>query len=238
MVLFVGHPSDQVCFASFPKRPFCCARAGRVSAAAKTCYRQRLTTIRLLRSKGLEAKALQCLPGCPPGPDSLSVWAPRTSRAQGSLTSPLLARFFSRHLHFNPSLIKSVRHRGKSSTDASQDNSPVRSPELVDLAACSPVTMLPRAFVTLLTDLSYLPGALVLLHALRQLHPAPRDFKIVCLITPETVDARAIGILQNAGFDLVVGVEPIASGKRNYRGLELMGTSLRWHALTGQVVRI
>lgn len=87
--------------------------------------------------------------------------------------------------------------------------------------------MLPRAFVTLLTDSSYLPGALVLLHALRQLHPAPRGFKIVCLITPETVDARAIGILQNAGFDLVVGVEPISSGKQNYRGLELMGTSPR-----------
>lgn len=83
--------------------------------------------------------------------------------------------------------------------------------------------MLPRAFVTLLTDSTYLPGALVLLYALKELHPGPRDFKIVCLITPETVDARAIGVLQNAGFDLVIGVEPIASGKANYTGLELMG---------------
>lgn len=83
--------------------------------------------------------------------------------------------------------------------------------------------MLPRAFVTLLTDSSYLPGALVLLYALRELHPAPRDFQIVCLITPETVDARVTGVLQNAGFDLVIGVEPIASDQANFRGLELMG---------------
>lgn len=66
----------------------------------------------------------------------------------------------------------------------------------------------------------------MLLNALRDLHPAPRDFKIVCLITPETVDARAIGILQNAGFDIVIGVEPIASGKADYPGLELMGSLL------------
>ena len=82
---------------------------------------------------------------------------------------------------------------------------------------------LPNAFVTLLTTPSYLPGALVLLHALFNLHPAPRDFKIVCLVTPETVDARTIGELRKAGFDLVIGVEPIGSGASGRVGLDLMG---------------
>lgn len=82
---------------------------------------------------------------------------------------------------------------------------------------------LPNAFVTLLTNSSYLPGALVLLHSLQDLHPAPRSFKIVCLVTPETVDARTIGVLRNAGYDLVIGVEPIASGASGQQGLELMG---------------
>ncbi|WOO82835.1 Glycogenin-1 [Vanrija pseudolonga] len=82
---------------------------------------------------------------------------------------------------------------------------------------------LPNAFVTLLTDSSYLPGALVLLHSLQDLHPAPRSFKIVCLVTPETVDARTIGVLRNAGYDLVIGVEPIASGASGQQGLQLMG---------------
>lgn len=82
---------------------------------------------------------------------------------------------------------------------------------------------LPNAFVTLLTTSSYLPGALVLLHALHDLHPAPRDFQIVALVTPETVDAATIGELRRAGYDLVIGVEPIGSGKAGQVGLELMG---------------
>nr|XP_019048362.1 hypothetical protein I302_02133 [Kwoniella bestiolae CBS 10118]OCF27292.1 hypothetical protein I302_02133 [Kwoniella bestiolae CBS 10118] len=82
---------------------------------------------------------------------------------------------------------------------------------------------LPNAFVTLLTTPSYLPGALVLLHSLLDLHPAPRDFKIVCLVTPETVDAKTIGELRKAGFDLVIGVEPIGSGRAGQQGLHLMG---------------
>jgi len=82
---------------------------------------------------------------------------------------------------------------------------------------------LPKAAVTLLTNASYLPGALVLLHSLRELHPAPRDFKIVCLVTPETVDARTIGALRSSGYDLVIGVEPIASGETGVQGLSLMG---------------
>ncbi|KAL7420151.1 glycogenin glucosyltransferase [Cryptotrichosporon argae] len=82
---------------------------------------------------------------------------------------------------------------------------------------------LPNAFVTLLTTPSYLPGALVLLHSLLALHPAPRDFKTVCLVTPETVDAKSIGALREAGYDLVIGVEPIGSGVPGQEGLELMG---------------
>ncbi|WVN86039.1 uncharacterized protein L203_101197 [Cryptococcus depauperatus CBS 7841] len=82
---------------------------------------------------------------------------------------------------------------------------------------------LPNAFVTLLTTPSYLPGALVLLHSLRKLHPEPRDFKIVALVTPETVDAKTIGELRNAGYDIVIGVEPIGSGKSGWENLHLMG---------------
>lgn len=84
---------------------------------------------------------------------------------------------------------------------------------------------LPNAFITLLTTPSYLPGALVLLHALQELHPAPRDFKIVCLVTPETVDAKTIKTLREAGYDLVIGVEPIGSGVGGGEGLRLMGES-------------
>lgn len=88
-----------------------------------------------------------------------------------------------------------------------------------------PAMSLPNAFVTLLTTPAYLPGALVLLHSLLTLHPEPRDFKIVCLVTPETVDAKTIGELRKAGFDLVIGVEPIGSGIPGQDALALMGTS-------------
>lgn len=80
-----------------------------------------------------------------------------------------------------------------------------------------------NAFVTLLTTSSYLPGALVLLHALRALHPAPCDFQIIALVTPETVDAKTIGELRKAGYDLVIGVEPIGSGSPGQESLNLMG---------------
>lgn len=90
------------------------------------------------------------------------------------------------------------------------------------------------AFVTLLTTDSYLPGALVLLHSLLELHPAPRDFKIVALVTPETVDAKSIGELRRAGYDLVIGVEPIGSGKPGQQGLDLMGM----HPLSSAVATI
>jgi hypothetical protein len=84
---------------------------------------------------------------------------------------------------------------------------------------------LPNAFVTLLTTPSYLPGALVLLHSILDLHPEPREFKTVCLVTPETVDAKTIGTLREAGWDMVIGVEPIGSGIAGDQGLRLMGKS-------------
>ncbi|KAL7417787.1 hypothetical protein BDY24DRAFT_411740 [Mrakia frigida] len=81
------------------------------------------------------------------------------------------------------------------------------------------------AFVTLLSSTSYLPGALVLGHSLRSLHrPSslnPIPFKLVCLVTPETVDAKSIKQLREV-WDLVVGVEVLeCSGQQE--GLGLLG---------------
>lgn len=83
---------------------------------------------------------------------------------------------------------------------------------------------LPNAFVTLLNSSSYLPGALVLCHALNDLHPHPREieFQTVCVVTPETVDVGSIKQLRQA-FDVVIGVEVIASGAEGEDGLNLMG---------------
>ncbi|KAI0296247.1 hypothetical protein BC826DRAFT_1006072 [Russula brevipes] len=83
----------------------------------------------------------------------------------------------------------------------------------------------PYAFVTLLTSDSYLPGALTLAAALKDVHPSPApppevDFQTVCLVTPETVDISSIKLLRKA-FDLVVGVEIIE--ENNERGLQLLG---------------
>jgi hypothetical protein len=83
----------------------------------------------------------------------------------------------------------------------------------------------PYAFVTLLTSDSYLPGALTLAAALKDIHPSPSvppevDFQTVCLVTPETVDISSIKLLRKA-FDLVVGVEIIEED--NERGLQLLG---------------
>lgn len=88
----------------------------------------------------------------------------------------------------------------------------------------SPPPTLPYAFVTLLNSSSYLPGALVLAHALNDLHPHPRkiDFQTVCLVTPETVDVQSIKELRKA-FDAVVGVEVITSGAEGQASLQLMG---------------
>ncbi|KAJ7705984.1 hypothetical protein B0H17DRAFT_1192544 [Mycena rosella] len=83
----------------------------------------------------------------------------------------------------------------------------------------------PFAFVTLLTSDAYLPGALVLAGALKDVHPAPPvapevDFQTVCLVTPESVDVSTIKLLRRA-YDVVVGVEIIA--QEDDKGLKLLG---------------
>ena len=83
----------------------------------------------------------------------------------------------------------------------------------------------PYAFVSLLTSDSYLPGALTVAAALKDIHPSPPvppevDFQTVCLVTPETVDISSIKLLRKA-FDLVIGVEIIEED--NERGLQLLG---------------
>ena len=78
--------------------------------------------------------------------------------------------------------------------------------------------------MTLLNSSSYLPGALVLAHSLRELHPQPRtvEFHTVCFVTPETVDVESIKQLRSA-FDVVIGVEVITSGAEGEASLQLMG---------------
>ena len=81
------------------------------------------------------------------------------------------------------------------------------------------------AFVTLITSDSYLPGALTLAAALRDIHPKPAvepevDFQTACLVTPETVDVSSIKLLRGA-FDTVIGVEIIEDDDR--KGLDLLG---------------
>lgn len=84
---------------------------------------------------------------------------------------------------------------------------------------------LPFAFATLLTSDSYLPGALALVGALKDVHPSPPvspevDFQTVCLVTPETVDVTTIKLLRRA-FNVVIGVELI--GQEDEKGLNLLG---------------
>ena len=83
------------------------------------------------------------------------------------------------------------------------------------------------AFVTLITSDSYLPGALTLAAALRDIHPTPAtkpevDFQTACIVTPETVDVSSIKLLRGA-FDVVIGVEIIEGDDR--KGLDLLGKS-------------
>jgi hypothetical protein len=85
----------------------------------------------------------------------------------------------------------------------------------------------PYAFVTLLTSDSYLPGALTLAAALKDIHPTPPvhpevEFQTVCLVTPETVDVSVIKLLRRA-FNVVIGVEIIAS--EDNQGFRLLGES-------------
>ncbi|KAJ3823284.1 glycogenin [Lentinula raphanica] len=83
----------------------------------------------------------------------------------------------------------------------------------------------PYAFVTLLTSDHYLPGALTLAAALRDVHPSPAispevEFQTLCLVTPETVGVSTIKLLRKA-FDVVIGVELIA--QNDEKGLQLLG---------------
>lgn len=83
----------------------------------------------------------------------------------------------------------------------------------------------PYAFVTLVTSDFYLPGALALAAALKDLHPSPPtppevDFETVCLVTPETVDVSTIKLLRGA-FNLVIGVEIIE--QEDDKKLRLLG---------------
>jgi glycogenin len=92
----------------------------------------------------------------------------------------------------------------------------------------------PYAFVTLLTSDSYLPGALALAAALKDVHPSPPvypevDFQTVCLVTPEYVDVSTIKLLRRA-FNVVIGVEIIASD--DDEALKRLGKSL-FYFVTG-----
>ena len=83
------------------------------------------------------------------------------------------------------------------------------------------------AFVTLISSDSYLPGALAVAAALREVHPSPPvepevPFQTVCLVTPETVDVKTIKHLRKA-FDSVIGVE-VLEGDTSAE-LQLLGES-------------
>src|SRR5271154_2122082 len=67
------------------------------------------------------------------------------------------------------------------------------------------------AFVTLLTSKSYVPGAITLAGALKDLHPSPPvlpedEFETVCLFTSKTINGGDIDLLK-AIFDHVTDVE-------------------------------
>ena len=88
----------------------------------------------------------------------------------------------------------------------------------------------PYAFATLVTSDHYLPGALAVAAALKELHPSPPvppevPFQTVCLVTPETVDVSSIKLLRRA-FDIVIGVEVIE--QEDGKGLQLLGTWGHW----------
>lgn len=77
-----------------------------------------------------------------------------------------------------------------------------------------------HGFVSLVSSDSYLPGALAQAAALRDLHPLPHPFQIICLVTPETVTVATIRALRSA-FDLVIGVEVLE--QHNNDNLLLLG---------------
>jgi len=82
------------------------------------------------------------------------------------------------------------------------------------------------AFVTLLTSDSYLPGALAISGALKDVHQlepqSQLKYDTVCIVTPETLDITTIKLLRKA-YDVVVGVEVI--DQQDSAGLSLLGES-------------
>lgn len=80
------------------------------------------------------------------------------------------------------------------------------------------------AFVTLLTSDSYLPGALAISGALKDVHQSQSQvqYDTVCVVTPETLDVSTIKLLRKA-YDVVIGVEVI--DQPDPAGLSLLGES-------------
>ena len=81
------------------------------------------------------------------------------------------------------------------------------------------------AFASLVTSDHYLPGALAVAAALKEVHPYPPSlpevsYQTVCIVTPETIDVKTIKALRKA-YDLVIGVEVI--DVQNAAGLALLG---------------
>nr|BDD37072.1 putative glycogenin [Rhizopogon roseolus] len=80
------------------------------------------------------------------------------------------------------------------------------------------------AFVTLLTSDSYLPGALAISGALKDVHQlepqSQLKYDTVCIVTPETLDITTIKLLRRA-YDVVIGVEVI--DQQDSSGLSLLG---------------
>lgn len=78
------------------------------------------------------------------------------------------------------------------------------------------------AFVTLVTSDSYLPGALAISGALKDVQTEPREveYDTVCMVTPETLDITTIKLLRRT-YDIVIGVEVI--GQSDPTGLNLLG---------------
>lgn len=119
------------------------------------------------------------------------------------------------------------------------------------------------AFVTLVTTDSYLPGALVLAHSLRQAHstankPAgtltPADLAnlgtaglsnrtssdkkadLVCLVTPATVSVRTVKTLVRY-FDKIVGVEPLSFASLAAAKANERGNSRDRHTVEAKAAR-
>ncbi|TDL28016.1 nucleotide-diphospho-sugar transferase [Rickenella mellea] len=83
---------------------------------------------------------------------------------------------------------------------------------------------IPYAFVTLVTSDHYLPGALTVAAALKDVHHSPPvdpevPFQTVCIVTPEVLDINTVKHLRRA-FDVVIGVEVIEV--ENEAGLALL----------------